>query len=242
MVSVLMSFPFGANAQQFHSGKVQLPLIELYTSEGCSSCPPADRWLASLKDNKGLWKDFVPAAFHVDYWDYIGWNDPYASKENSQRQRRYAKEHNEPTVYTPGVRKAGREWRIWRSFGKPESNNAPVVGELEFNVAKDGSFNAQFDDLDNDRQSQLQLTVAILGLGLSSQVTSGENRGKRLNHEFVVLGITTVSAASLNGSKIIWTGSLPEKQTQANNYAVAAWVTEGGSLVPIQVVGGELNG
>ena len=242
IISVLASFSLGANAQQFRSTEAQVPLIELYTSEGCSSCPPADRWLASLKEDQGLWSKFVPAAFHVDYWDYIGWKDPYASKQYSQRQRRYAKEFNQATVYTPGMRKAGKEWRSWRVFGNPENKHAPKVGQLQLNVAGDGSFTAQFDDLASVRQQNLQLTVAILGLGLISRVTTGENSGKQLNHDFVVLGITTVSVDSVSGRKKIWSGSLPEKHTVAKSYAVAAWVVEGGSQVPIQVVGGELAG
>ena len=100
-----------AKAQQFQSTEAQFPLIDLYTSEGCSSSPRADRWLTSLKHNQGLWSKFFPIVFHVDYWDYIGWKDPLASKQFSQRQQRYPKEFNEATVYTPGMRKAGEEWR-----------------------------------------------------------------------------------------------------------------------------------
>jgi len=61
-----------AYAQTFNSSTQQVNLIELYTSEGCSSCPPADKWLNSLKEQQGLWTEFIPLAFHVDYWDYIG--------------------------------------------------------------------------------------------------------------------------------------------------------------------------
>src|SRR5213592_2728274 len=64
----------------FQSSGKQTALIELYTSEGCSSCPPAETWLSRLKESPGLWKDFVPLAFHVDYWDYLGWGDPWANK------------------------------------------------------------------------------------------------------------------------------------------------------------------
>ena len=74
----------------FTSGEQQVSLIELYTSEGCSSCPPADRFVRSLGKQDGLFSAFIPLAFHVDYWDYIGWADPYASPAFSERQRRYA--------------------------------------------------------------------------------------------------------------------------------------------------------
>ena len=71
------------------SGERQIAVLELYTSEGCSSCPPAETWLSRLREAPGLWKDFVPLAFHVDYWDYLGWRDPWGSREYSNRQRAY---------------------------------------------------------------------------------------------------------------------------------------------------------
>src|SRR6266436_651609 len=79
-----------AQELRFQSNAKQTALIELYTSEGCSSCPPAEAWLSQLKADPRLWKDFVPLAFHVDYWDYLGWRDPFASKEWTARQYRYS--------------------------------------------------------------------------------------------------------------------------------------------------------
>ena len=86
----------------FQSGELQTTFIELYTSEGCSSCPPADRWLSQLKDDPTLWQDKVPIAFHVDYWDYIGWKDSLALPGNTQRQGQYKAENKIGFVYTPG--------------------------------------------------------------------------------------------------------------------------------------------
>ena len=95
----------------FTSGEQQVSLIELYTSEGCSSCPPADRFVRSLGKQDGLFSAFIPLAFHVDYWDYIGWADPYASPAFSERQRRYAQRQDISRVYTPGFFINGNEWR-----------------------------------------------------------------------------------------------------------------------------------
>lgn len=229
----LSFFTLNANAQRFESGEAQVPLIELYTSEGCSSCPPADRWLSNLTKSNDLWSGFVPMSFHVDYWDYIGWKDRFASREYSQRQRRYAAEYNESTVYTPGIRKTGKEWRSWRVFGKPVEKDAIRVGKMAVNVAEDGSFTAEFDA----QESGLQLNVAILGVGLSSEVTRGENTGKTLGHDFVVLGISTF-ATSTAGK---WSGVLPKASVNAPKYAVAAWITKGGSLTPVQATGGYLS-
>src|SRR3977135_745950 len=66
-------------------GKVQL--LELFTSEGCSSCPPAEAWFTQLKSDNGLWREFVPVAFHVDYWDHLGWRDRFATKEWTSRKK-----------------------------------------------------------------------------------------------------------------------------------------------------------
>ena len=83
------------------SGQQQTLLIELYTSEGCSSCPPAEEYLNALKQNQKLWQVYIPVAFHVGYWDYIGWRDPYAHPAYAKRQSEYARQRNQGTVYTP---------------------------------------------------------------------------------------------------------------------------------------------
>src|ERR1700677_1386741 len=72
------------------SSPLQQNLVELYSSEGCSSCPPAESWGGSLRQDSGLWKKFVPVEFHVNYWDDLGWKDPYASNEFTDRQKNYA--------------------------------------------------------------------------------------------------------------------------------------------------------
>ncbi len=99
----LMSLSLTASAQTFTSTDKRVSVLELYTSEGCSSCPPADEWLSKLKQDDRLWSEIIPLAFHVDYWDYIGWQDPFANKRYSQRQRQYARDKNVRTVYTPGT-------------------------------------------------------------------------------------------------------------------------------------------
>src|SRR5438477_9939189 len=76
-----------ASEMVFESGPARVHLLELFTSEGCSSCPPAEAWMTKLKDNPGLWHDFVPIAFHVDYWDHLGWRDRFAAKEWTARQQ-----------------------------------------------------------------------------------------------------------------------------------------------------------
>ena len=98
--------------QTFQSGPAATALIELYTSEGCSSCPPAERWLSELKTDKALWTAFVPVAFHITYWDDLGWPDAYAKPAFTQRQRDYASAWNSPSIYTPEFVYQGREWHL----------------------------------------------------------------------------------------------------------------------------------
>ena len=96
------------------SGPATAALVELYTSEGCSSCPPADRWLSQLKPaaEKGT---VVPVAFHVTYWDYIGWRDAFADERHTARQRARAGASGARYVYTPQVVLGGRDFRGWSS-------------------------------------------------------------------------------------------------------------------------------
>ena len=100
-------------ATTFESGETQSTLIELFTSEGCSSCPPAEKWLSALKSNQDLWKKIVPVAFHVDYWDRLGWRDRFAKREFTSRQQRYAAGWGGDSIYTPAFVVNGKEWRSW---------------------------------------------------------------------------------------------------------------------------------
>src|ERR1043166_2523994 len=86
---------------EFQSSGKQTALLELYPSEGCSSCPPAESWLSRLTKSSGLWKEFVPLAFHVDYWDNLGWPAPCAAGQFSDRQRAYAQSWHSRRIYTP---------------------------------------------------------------------------------------------------------------------------------------------
>ena len=88
-----------------------VPVVELYTSEGCSSCPPADEWLSQL--GEPLYENFraVPLAFHVDYWNYLGWKDPYSSEQYTERQKDTAHKNRQRTIYTPQFTVTGRDTR-----------------------------------------------------------------------------------------------------------------------------------
>ena len=220
--------------QHFASQPQQTQLIELYTSEGCHSCPPADRWLSRLLNDTRLWTSVVPVAFHVDYWDDLGWPDRFAHPAFTHRQRLHANRGNIRQPGTPGFVVDGEEWRgFFRRLRKPEqSNEEPGVLTL---TVKDQQFTAQLKAPANDDNP---LVIALLGSNLKTQVKAGENRGELLRHDFVVLAIKYYL-----GENNQWQGKLPRLAADvgAENLAIAAWVEQGDSLKPIQAVGGLLN-
>src|SRR4051812_18023944 len=90
LLAMIAALSARADEVTFESKPTRTHLLELYTSEGCSSCPPAEAWLSALKNDPRLWHDFVPVAFHVDYWDHLGWTDPFAAKRWTERQTDYS--------------------------------------------------------------------------------------------------------------------------------------------------------
>lgn len=224
----------------FQSAAIQTALLELFTSEGCSSCPPAETWLSSLKDSPGLWKEFMPVAFHVDYWDRLGWRDPWASRIFSDRQRTYAASWHSGSIYTPGFVLDGKEWREWpRPKDGPRSSGAKV-GVLKVTSADRTNWQVRFTPAGRAGGWYVAHAV-LLASGLTSDVKAGENRGRRLNHDFVV---TTLKEGPLRIDRDLRWGQLVLNGTpkgQPGHLALAVWVTRSGSPEPVQAVGGWLR-
>ncbi len=174
------------------SGPGTTALVELYTSEGCSSCPPADRWLSGI-GKRYKPGSVVPLALHVDYWDYIGWKDPYAKREFSLRQRKLSQLQRMALVYTPQVVLQGRDFRNWSARGFDEAvariNAQPARAGIRLAIV-----GSEREALEVEAQVELParagdpaLYLAVYERGLSSRVTAGENRGRTLDHDYVVL-------------------------------------------------------
>jgi hypothetical protein len=232
-------FPMPASPMQaatFQSGETQTTLIELFTSEGCSSCPPAEKWLSALKSNQDLWKKIVPVAFHVDYWDRLGWRDRFAKPEFTSRQQRYAATWGGDSVYTPGFVVNGKEWRTWFG-GNAIPTTSTKVGILRVSSGDGGKLTATFVP-ETTQPRALTLNVALLANDLESDVKRGENSGRKLLHDFVVLDLIKMDMAKESNR---WTGSvaLPMRTRNDKPSALAAWITENGT--PIQATGGWLN-
>ena len=237
----LVSLLFAASATlagelELRAGPARTSLLELYTSEGCSSCPPADRWMSSLVDDKRIWDKVVPVAFHVDYWDYIGWKDRFARKEFSHRQRAYAYHGGVQSVYTPGFVVGGEEWRSW--FWRPNLNlpQAPDPGVLR--VKRSGKqLEVNFDPTPAGRGKAPKVHVAILGFDLTTAIRAGENRGRELRHDFVVIGYGK-SRLREDSGKLHAAVDLPRTRVAAPRTALAVWISYEDHPRPIQAVGG----
>lgn len=234
LVLLIFSSSLYADEQVFTSANEQTLLMELYTSEGCSSCPPMENYINRFKSHEALWTHYIPVAFHVDYWNYIGWEDRYASPEFSNRQRRHASEGNVRSVYTPALIVNGTGWRPGLLSQLPKLSTH-TAGKLEVRVNQ-YTLTADFKPIADDVPA-LDLHIALLGMDLKSEITAGENKGRISQHEFVVIGFKSV-----HGMDGHWRTRLPEPQYQDKEpRALAVWVTDVDSLKPLQAVGGYLD-
>jgi hypothetical protein len=211
----------------FESGPQRVHLIELFTSQGCSTCPPAEAWMSKLKAEPQLWKDFVPIAFHVDYWDRLGWRDPFAAKEWTARQYQYSANWKNESVYTPGFVLDGREWMERRV---PAASNEKS-GVLKVNIDNQ-KINAEFVS-STGATKDVDLHIATLGFDLNTKVSAGENNGRNLRQDFVVL--------SLQSERMSEGKAEINLNVDPRAGAIAAWVTSSNQLEPIQAVGGWLR-
>ena len=226
-----------AQTQTVKSGPARAGLLELYTSEGCSSCPPAEEWFSRLTEDARLWKDVVPVAFHVDYWDYLGWDDVFAKNAFSERQRDYAEAWKSPNIYTPGFVLNGAEWRGWREqTGLPAA--AGNAGVLALELGKTGAA-IRFEPA--KALSHGTAHVALLGTGLTRKISAGENKGKTLTHDFVALDYQRVNLTVEGGAWVGRGGWLHKGATPPSRYAVAVWITDGNSDAPLQAAGAWLG-
>jgi hypothetical protein len=179
LAAVLASSHATAQTCSARSTATAPTVVELYTSEGCSSCPPADKWLSTLKGKP----DVLALAFHVNYWDRLGWVDRFASAEATSRQHQLAQIAGSSQVYTPQVVVGGRDWRQWPQL--PSSAKANTENALTVNLQREGeTVVAQIAAAPGSRQ--LAGYWAVLEDGHESKVKAGENSGETLRHDHVV--------------------------------------------------------
>jgi hypothetical protein len=226
-------------AVKFQSAQTQTALLELYTSEGCSSCPPAEKWLSQLQDSPRLWREFAPVAFHVDYWNYLGWQDVWSNAEFSERQRSFAQLWKSEDIYTPEFVLNGKEWHNWFSGKNGPQSNGEKAGVLTVTSTDTNHWQASFAP-ENPRDVAYEIHAALLAGGIVSEVKAGENKGRQLKHDFVVTHLVQagmmMESGVANGKFTI--------ETPPNDFgktlALAAWVSRVGELDPVQTTGGWL--
>ena len=165
-------------------------LVELYTSEGCNSCPPADRWLSGL-GAAGFGADrVVPLGLHVDYWDYIGWKDQFAQPRFSERQRAMSRASGSTFVYTPQVMVQARDFRSWSGAAFDSRvraiNARPAQADIKLAIVPaDGGLRVTVEAQTKSKLGA-QVFVALTQSRVVTAVKAGENRGESLKHDHVV--------------------------------------------------------
>ncbi len=176
---------------EVRSGGQITPLIELYTSEGCSSCPPADRWLSRELQSGQHQANWL--AFHVDYWDDLGWPDRFASPRHTERQRQRVNAAGQSTVYTPQVMIGPQVQTTWRAAPMVQraldAARGPSQAGLALQLERNSNSGQQLR-LGAVRSGQTgstaQVWLAQTIDGAKTDVRAGENGGTTLNHDRVV--------------------------------------------------------
>ena len=224
------------------SGPSSVALLEVFSSEGCSSCPPAEEWASHLAKDSGLWKDFVPVVFHVDYWDNLGWKDRFSDNQYTQRQKAYADAWGSGSIYTPGFVLNGKEWRDWYGARSIEHLHKKDSGILAIDRSGAETFIISFTpDGALASSGSYHAHAALLGSGIVSEISAGENTGRRLKHDFTVLDYAEKDMKMLSGGRFeqefVFKSS---KHPEIKDRAIAAWVTSGDNVEPLQSTGADL--
>jgi hypothetical protein len=197
-------------------------IVELYTSEGCSSCPPADRWLSTLKGRS----DVLALAFHVNYWDRLGWPDRFATAATTERQHQLQRASGAAYVYTPQVVHNGRDLRGWSGAALPR----PAASDVQVALERDGA--SVRASIAAPASRALAGYWAVLEDGHTSRVKAGENSGETLAHDNVVTLYQPVAAWTAPSRE--FTLALPAATSKSRR--VVFVVTDAAGAKPLQAV------
>jgi hypothetical protein len=233
-------------ACELASGPKTTALVELYTSEGCSSCPPADRQLSRLGEALDPGADVVALALHVGYWDYIGWADPYAKDAFAQRQRWLVQANGGRTLYTPQFFVGGAELRARHTTLRDEVrrlNGTPATAkiQLQASLVSDKALHLSAQASAPSAASLLVLYVALAEDGLVSKVARGENAGATLVHDHVVRQWIGPVRFGADGARLEREIALPAAWNRAR-LQIAAFVQDPATGQVLQAVGGRCTG
>jgi hypothetical protein len=194
IAAVLATWPLPIHAEcRASSADHMMAVVELYTSEGCDSCPPADRWLSALARGADASRA-VALAFHVDYWDRLGWRDRFGSAAFTARQHEQSQRQHEAFVYTPQILLQGGDFSAWHLPGQPAEaiaavNAKPARAAIDLAatpVDRSATIDVRVRIPQARDRAHASIAVALVQDGLASDVKAGENAGKRLTHDHVV--------------------------------------------------------
>ncbi|WP_072680580.1 DUF1223 domain-containing protein [Arcobacter sp. LA11] len=235
LITAFLSTILFAQDHTFESKDDRVNIIELYTSQGCSSCPPADKWLSNLKEHPKLFKDFIPMAFHITYWDFIGWKDVFATKSNDNRQRYYSsKVWKKNSVYTPQFIINAKEYRTWFTNQSFPNFKNQYGGKLNINLNNNKLQVSYFNK--NIKNQKIYLNVGILGFDYEINIKRGENKYKTLEHDFVVLNHIQ-KFAEIKNNKLEIDTTLFNLEKNNKKKALVIWLSDYNSEI-LQATGG----
>jgi hypothetical protein len=215
----------GRRITEVHSGAQPPAIVELYTSEGCSSCPPADRWLSTFKGRD----DVIALAFHVNYWDRLGWPDRFATAAITERQHQLAQSSGSSYVYTPQVVVDGRDLRNWPGAVPARLPASKVALALK---REGNTITASV----GPGAERLAGYWAVLEDGHASHVRAGENAGETLRHDGVVALYKPVDAWAAREAGKQFTLGLPPAHAGAAARRVVFVVTDAATQRPLQAL------
>ena len=208
------------------------PVVELYTSEGCNSCPPADRWLSGLKADPSV----VALAFHVDYWDRLGWKDRFGSASYTRRQAEQQATNGARFSYTPQVVVDGRDRTDWPALRTPfPARRAPSA--VDVTVQRNGAQVTATVSARAGAPAQLAAYWALTEQDHTSAVQAGENAGVTLHHDYVVRDYRPVTAwSAAPGAAHALAYTLPAGATASHPRTVNLVIVDAADGRPVQAV------
>ncbi|MCP4981159.1 MAG: DUF1223 domain-containing protein [Gammaproteobacteria bacterium] len=236
LISLVSFSAYASDPIVVNSGGKQTAVVELYTSEGCSSCPSADRWLSKLVEVPKDELDVLALAFHVDYWDDLGWKDRFSSAAYTSRQRQLGANNLQRTIYTPEFFVNGMEARgannILDKIKKVNQQKAALDLKLTVSRKNDGLLIELNSTGDDDTIGQIHHRFVVYENNLSTDVKRGENSGEILEHQQVVRYMSKVqNLQTRNQHRIII-----DPAWQSENVGVAVLVTSPGDRHYLQAL------
>lgn len=204
LVLLVVAFSYGRTANKGTMVKEPakgIAVVELFTSEGCSSCPPADRVLLKIAAEN---KEVYVLSYHVDYWDHLGWKDPFSQPLFTERQRQYAKQFNLESIYTPQVVINGAEELVGSDEQRLRSSLLRSGTLPSFNLSAERK-NAATINLTYELKitEPMKVQIALIQPKAVNEIKRGENSGRTLHHVNVVRLLKTLDANSASSSVVV---------------------------------------